>query len=75
MAITSTGATWECPGCPTACKIKVPLPLPAITLPIPPLPKFPPNVPPYSFKMPVIPPIPNPPFDFATTCPSSGRKD
>jgi len=75
---------WTCPGCPTACELEMPLQLPGITLPLPPLPKFPPEI--VLPELPEIPSIPDPPFPFgsipvpgvpapAGTCPSAGRKD
>jgi len=65
--------TWTCPGCPTACKLKVPIQLPNISLPTIPFPKFPPDI--ELPDLPDIPQIPVPPFDFAKLCPSANRKD
>jgi hypothetical protein len=70
MAITFT-----CPGCPTACKLKVPIPL-ALPVPFPPtlsIPNFPPSIP--DFDLPELPDLPEFPFNLADLCPSSGRKD
>ena len=65
--------TWTCPGCPTACKIKIPVQLPDISLASLPFPDFPPI--PEIPDLPTIPQIPNPPFNFAKLCPSANRKD
>lgn len=66
-------ATWKCPGCPTACELKIPLQLPDLKLPSIPIPKIPPEI--KMPKLPKIPKIPMPPFDFSKLCPSSGRED
>jgi hypothetical protein len=66
-------STWTCPGCPTACKIEIPIQLPSISIPSIPLPAFPPDI--ALPDLPDIPQIPIPPFNFADLCPSSGRED
>ncbi|HRZ18863.1 MAG TPA: hypothetical protein P5136_02290 [Methanofastidiosum sp.] len=66
-------ADWTCPGCPTACKLKIPIQLPDISIPMPPFPKFPPDI--VIPDLPQIPQIPIPPFNLAKLCPSANRKD
>jgi hypothetical protein len=65
--------SFTCPGCNTACKLKVPAQLPDFPGIAVPIPKFPPDfdIP----DLPTWPTLPNPLFDFSKICPSSGKKD